>query len=130
VPALGAGCRWFESSHPDQVLSGARENDVTREVRIFQPTKTAMQSGRAKTSGWVLEFEPAARNTPDALMGWVGSSDTNVQVKLRFDSAEDAVAHAEKEGWTYTVQQPKQRRIRPKAYADNFASGRIQTWTH
>ena len=103
---------------------------MTREVRIFQPTKTAMQSGRAKTKGWILEFEPAARNTPDALMGWAGSSDTDAQVKLRFDSAEDAVAHAEKEGWTYTVQQPKQRRIRPKAYADNFAYTRTQTWTH
>jgi gamma-glutamylcyclotransferase (GGCT)/AIG2-like uncharacterized protein YtfP len=111
-------------------LFGARENDVTREVRIFQPTKTAMQSGRAKIKGWVLEFEPAARNAPDALMGWAGSSDTNAQVKLRFDSDEDAVAHAEKEGWIYTVQLPKQRRIRPKAYADNFATSRIQSWTH
>ena len=103
---------------------------MTREVRIYQPTKTAMQSGRAKTKNWILEFEPGARNTPDALMGWAGSSDTGVQVKLTFESAEDAAAHAEKEGWTYTVQQPKQRRIRPKAYADNFAVNRVQSWTH
>jgi hypothetical protein len=103
---------------------------VTREVRIYQPTKTAMQSGRAKTKNWILEFDPDARNTPDALMGWAGSSDTEVQVKLAFESAEDAAAHAEKEDWTYTVQQPKQRRIRPKAYADNFAVSRVQSWTH
>ena len=103
---------------------------MTREVRIFQPTKTAMQSGRAKTTGWVLEFEPGARNAPDSLMGWAGSSDTNAQVRLRFDNEEDAVAHAKKEGWTYTVQQPKIRRIRPKAYSDNFNVNRVEPWTH
>lgn len=100
------------------------------EVRIYRPAKTAMQSGRAKVGSWVLEFSPAASNRPDPLMGWAGSSDTNAQVKLNFDSADDAVAYAQKKGWTYTVQQPKERRIKPKAYADNFATNRRQTWTH
>jgi hypothetical protein len=100
------------------------------DVRIFKPTKTAMQSGRGKLRDWVMEFEPGARITPDPLMGWSGSTDTRAQVQLRFASAEEAVAHAEKNGWTYTVQQPKQRQIRPKAYADNFAVKRVQPWTH
>ncbi len=100
------------------------------EVRIFQPTKTAMQSGRARTRGWVMEFEPGARIDPDPLMGWAGSSDTRAQVRLDFASAEEAVAHAEKNGWTYTVQAAKQRRIRSKAYAANFSVNRTEPWTH
>ena len=99
-------------------------------VRIFKPAKTAMQSGRGKTQSWVMEFEPGARIEPDALMGWSGSADTRAQVKLRFASAEEAVAHAEKNGWAYAVQAPKERQIRPKAYADNFAVKRVQPWTH
>ena len=100
------------------------------EVRIFKPAKTAMQSGRAKTKDWVMEFEPADASTPDPLMGWQGSSDTRRQVHLHFHSEEDAVAHAKKHGYSYTVQRPKERRIKPKAYADNFAYGRKFPWTH
>ena len=100
------------------------------EVRIFKPAKTAMQSGRGKTKDWVLEFEPLDRGTPDPLMGWVGSADTRKQVRLTFDSADEAIAYAEKHGYGYTVEKPKDRRIKPKAYADNFAFGRKRPWTH
>ena len=99
-------------------------------VRIYKPAKTAMQSGQAKTKDWVLEFEPADRPAPDALIGWCGSADTNRQVRLRFDSEADAVAYARRRGWRYTVAKPKQRRFRPKIYADNFAHDRAQSWTH
>ncbi len=36
-------------------------------ARIYQPAKTAMQSGRALTKRWLLEYEPEsgrARSTP------------------------------------------------------------------
>ena len=99
-------------------------------VRIFRPAKTAMQSGRAKTQKWVLEFEPTDPSRPDPLMGWNGSGDTDRQVRLRFASAEDAVAYAERHGYEYTLIRPKERRIRPKAYSDNFAWTRAQPWTH
>lgn len=100
------------------------------EVRIFKPAKTAMQSGRGKTKDWVLEFEPLDRGTPDPLMGWVGSADTRKQVRLTFDSADEAITYAEKHGYGYTVEKPKDRRIKPKAYADNFSHGRKRPWTH
>lgn len=100
------------------------------EVRIFRPAKTAMQSGRGKTRDWILEFEPADPGRPDALMGWVGSADTRKQVRLSFDTAEEAIAYAEKHGYAYTVEKPKDRRIKPKAYADNFSNGRKRPWTH
>ena len=100
------------------------------EVRIYRPAKTAMQSGRGKLKSWVLEFEPSDAGRPDSLMGWVGSADTSKQVRLHFPSADEAVAYAEAHGLAYTVEQPKERRIRPKAYADNFANGRRRPWTH
>ncbi|MEQ8604185.1 MAG: ETC complex I subunit [Marivibrio sp.] len=100
------------------------------EVRIYKPAKTAMQSGRAKTKDWVLEFEPADGGRPDPLMGWSGSRDTRKQVKLRFHSEEEAIAYAQKHGYTYTVEKPKARTIRPKSYAANFAYDRVRPWTH
>lgn len=100
------------------------------EVRIFRPAKTAMQSGRAKTHEWVLEFEPKDAARPDPLIGWVGSADTRKQLRLTFETMEEAVAHAKRNGYVYTVQQPKERQVKPKAYADNFASNRPMPWTH
>ena len=89
-------------------------------VRIYRPAKTAMQSGRANTKRWVLEFEPAAPKAHDPLMGWVSSGDTRAQVRLRFSTKEDALAYAQKRSFTATVEEPHERRIRPKSYADNF----------
>ena len=100
------------------------------EVRIFKPAKTAMQSGRAKTNNWVLEFEPQDAARPDPLMGWTGSADTSKQVRLNFESKEEAISYAKKHGYAYTVQEERSRAIKPKAYADNFAYDRIAPWTH
>ena len=91
------------------------------EVRIYKPSKTAMQSGYANTRRWVLEFEPGAPKITDPLMGWIGSADTRGQVRLRFGSKEEAIAFANKHGLNYRVQEPRSRRIRPKSYADNFS---------
>lgn len=41
-------------------------------ARIYQRTKNAMQSGRARTDSWVLEYEPAEAKRPDPLTGWAG----------------------------------------------------------
>jgi len=99
-------------------------------ARIYQPAKTAMQSGRAKTRKWVLEYEPTRRQQLDPLMGWPGGSNTMGQVRLSFDTLDDAVAYARKHGLAYNVQQPKERNIRTKAYADNFAVSRKVPWSH
>ncbi len=99
-------------------------------ARIYKPAKTAMQSGSARTQEWVLEPEPSARKTIDPLMGWSGSSDTAVQVMLSFDSRDEAIAYAERNGIAYTVAEPKPRKHTRKAYADNFKFGRIGSWTH
>jgi hypothetical protein len=103
---------------------------MTNHARIYQQAKTAMQSGWAGTGEWVLAFEPAERRRTDPLMGWSGSADTQTQVRLRFADRAEAVAYAEKHGLAYEVELPKGRRVRPKAYADNFRFGRLENWTH
>jgi len=95
-------------------------------VRIYQPAKNAMQSGRANAKLWLLEHEPMAAKQPDPLMGWIGSGDTLSQVRLRFSSLDEAVAYAKDNNLEYTVTEPKQRRIRPKNYSENFAYDRIR----
>ena len=100
------------------------------DVRIYRPAKSAMQSGRAGTGHWLLEFAPGAARARDRLMGWTGSSDTMDQIHMKFPSREDAVAFAEKHGLDYRVEAPRERRIRPKNYADNFAAERDGNWTH
>ena len=99
-------------------------------VRIYRPAKTAMQSGRAKTQEWVLEFEPARPKLVEPLMGWTSGRDTREQVQLFFDTPGAAVAYAEKRGFAYTVEQPRERAVKPKSYADNFRAGRVGNWTH
>ena len=86
-----------------------------------------MQSGRGQTRKWVLEYEPATRQEPDPLMGWTSVRDTLNEVRLRFDSREDAVAFAKKHGLDFTVIEPQEPIERPKNYADNFRWDRVRT---
>lgn len=79
-----------------------------------------MQSGRGKIGQWLLEYETATPRQPEALMGWTASGDTLNQVKLTFDTLEDATGFAEKEGLAYTVMPEHQRRVKPRNYGDNF----------
>jgi ETC complex I subunit conserved region len=89
-------------------------------ARIYQPAKTATQSGWAKTRRWVLEPEPKSRRQADPLCGWLGSDDTDQQVQLWFPSKEAAVAYAKRRGIEYRVFEPHRPVMRPKSYADNF----------
>jgi len=101
-------------------------------ARIYQPARNAMQSGTARTHGWVLEFAPATMRAIDPLMGWTSSDDMDSQVHLRFDSREAAEAYAQAHGIDYDVTLPKARKpnIRPRGYGENFATDRKTVWTH
>ena len=99
-------------------------------ARIFRPAKTAMQSGRAKSADWVLEFEANDARRSDPLMGWTQTSDTDGQVRLTFDTKEDAVRYAETHAIAFQLVDPKPAKRIIKAYADNFAFGRKIPWTH
>jgi hypothetical protein len=96
------------------------------QVRIYRPAKNAMQSGRANSRQWLVEFEPTDRKQPDPLMGWSGSRDTRSQLRLKFDSKEEAVAFAQREGYDYTVTEERPAKApKPKSYADNFRFDRV-----
>jgi len=99
-------------------------------ARIFKPAKNAMQSGVAKTKVWQLDYEPELPRVVEPLMGWTSSSDMKQQLTLHFATREEAVAYCERKGIPYQVLEPKELKPRVKAYADNFAFGRKQPWTH
>ncbi len=99
-------------------------------ARIYKPSKTAMQSGKARTRDWVLEFEPASARHPDPLTGWISSDDMRGEVRLSFETAEEAVGYCERHGIAFRIQPEQRRATVIKAYADNFAFTRKQPWSH
>jgi NADH dehydrogenase len=101
-------------------------------ARIYQPARNAMQSGTARTKGWVLDYAPASARDVDPLMGWTSTTDTASQVRLRFDSLEAAEEYARANGIDAEVRMPQPRKanIRPLGYGENFATNRKGAWTH
>lgn len=99
-------------------------------ARIFKPAKNAMQSGKAKTREWQLDYEPEQPRAIEPLMGWTSSGDMKQQLTIRFDTRDDAVAYCEREGIPYQVIEPKEPARRQAAYSDNFAFRRAEPWTH
>lgn len=99
-------------------------------ARIYQPTRNAMQSGKARTKAWVLEYEPTSPRQVDPLMGWTSSSDMLSQVQLDFDSKDEATAYAQKHGIEFDLFEAHRPTPKPKAYADNFRFDRKVPWSH
>ena len=99
-------------------------------ARIYSPAKTAMQSGKAKTGYWVLEFEPEKPRKIDPLMGYTSSSDMRQQVRLEFDNREQAIAYAERNAIPYQISEAHEKAPKKLSYSDNFRFGRPQAWTH
>jgi ETC complex I subunit-like protein len=100
-------------------------------ARIYRPAKTAMQSGNAKTKEWLLDYEPEQPREVEPLMGWTSSADMKQEVRLQFDTRDEAVAYCERQGIPYRVfEAPPVVTRRRIAYADNFAYQRRDAWTH
>jgi hypothetical protein len=99
-------------------------------ARIYRPARTAMQSGDGKTQRWLLEFAPEQARTIDPLMGWTSSGDMRQQIKLWFDSKEEALAYAGRNGLAAQVEEPKEPKRRTISYSDNFRFTRVAPWTH
>jgi hypothetical protein len=99
-------------------------------ARIYKPARTAMQSGQAKTRDWVLDYEPEEARVVESLMGWTSPGDMKGQIRLRFESKEEAVAYAERHGIPYQVFEGKPAARHGLSYADNFAFSRRGPWTH
>jgi len=99
-------------------------------ARIFRPAKTAMQSGRGQVKDWVLQFEPDSPREVEPLMGWTSSSDMLQEVRLSFETKEEAIAYARGAGIAYQVFEPHERRAKAKSYAENFRPDRKRPWSH
>ena len=90
-----------------------------KKAKIYNPTKTAMQSGRRNNKIWLLVYE--ALNTGiNPLMGWESSKDTMSEIKLEFSTKEQAVNYAKKNNIEYYLVEPQERKIIKKSYTDNF----------
>lgn len=97
---------------------------------IYRPSPNAMQSGRGKSKNWVLVYEPDRSKYIEPLMGYTGSADTQAQVKLSFETLEEAESYARANGIPYTVQPPHSSTPKRTLYPDNFRFDRKTPWTH
>ncbi|KIH92260.1 NADH dehydrogenase (ubiquinone) Fe-S protein 4 [Sporothrix brasiliensis 5110] len=107
---------------PAAVLSGAPMELEARTVRIYKPTKPATQSGDWHGTKWRMDWDVLEKGHrwENPLMGWQSSGDFMQGTHIHFKTKEDAIAFAEKQGYEYFVQEPQERKIVPKAYANNF----------
>ncbi len=99
-------------------------------ARIYKPSKNAMQSGKAATKRWRLEFDSSVAPRTDALMGWTSSADPNGQVRLHFDTKEQAIAFAREHEIPHRVTETAEVKRVIKSYSDNFAYQRREPWSH
>jgi hypothetical protein len=99
-------------------------------ARIYTPARTAMQSGTAKTKEWVLDYELEQPRMVEPLMGWTSSADMKQELRLHFDSKEEAIAYCEREAIPYQVFETRPPARARVSYSDNFAYPRREAWTH
>ena len=99
-------------------------------ARIYRPAPNAMQSGRGSSKKWVLVHEPATAREIEPLMGYTATNDTQAQVRLSFETMEEAEAYARSNGIPYTVQPAHTPTPKRAAYPDNFRFDRKTPWTH
>ena len=99
-------------------------------IKIYKPSKSSMQSGLRKTKQWLAEYIPEKDKIKDSLMGWNSSLDTKEQIKIFFETKEQAIEWSKKNNEQFIVIEPKERKIKPKNYASNFDINRKEPWTH
>jgi hypothetical protein len=99
-------------------------------ARIYRPAPNAMQSGRGKSKQWVLVHEPATAREIEPLMGYTGSTDTQAQVRLSFETLAEAETYARANGIPYSVQPAHSSTPKRASYPDNFRFDRKTPWTH
>ena len=90
-----------------------------KKAKIFKPTKTAMQSGLAKSDKWVIEYivdQPGI----NPLMGWESSTDTFSELNLEFSSKDKAIEYAKKNKIEFEIVEENKRKVVKKSYSDNF----------
>ncbi|XP_012273322.1 NADH dehydrogenase [ubiquinone] iron-sulfur protein 4, mitochondrial [Orussus abietinus] len=103
------------------IVSGVPEEHIkTRKVRIYQPAKSAMQSGTNNIDFWQIDFDTRER-WENPLMGWCSTGDPMSNMKVDFQSPEEAIEHCQKMGWDYYIQKPNRSQPKPRTYGMNFS---------
>jgi len=90
-----------------------------KKAKIYIPAKTAMQSGKRNSKQWLLEFDTLNLSV-NPLMGWMSSKDTLSEIKLKFESKNEAVDYAKKNNIDYYIVEPQKTKLIKKSYSDNF----------
>lgn len=124
ISAAAPSCKEVALDVPCPIATFVRMSTA----KIYRPAKTAMQSGKAKTHQWLLEYERPEPGTPDALMGWNTMPDTIAEIKLWFATKEEAIAYATSKKIDYSVSEPHKAVVPPKAYAENFSAYKRKSW--
>jgi len=99
-------------------------------IKIYKPSKTAMQSGLGKTKKWIAEYISDQETMKDNLMGWNSSVDTESQIKVFFDTKEQAIQWVKNNKYQYFIEEPRIKKVKIKSYASNFDINRKESWTH
>ena len=94
-------------------------------ARLYRPSKTAMQSGKAKTKAWILEYNPTTPLFTNPVTGWTGSSDTPQQLRLSFQTLDAALDYVQKNQIDVTVSPSHDCKTTPKSYSDNFRYDKV-----
>ncbi|KAL6465622.1 hypothetical protein MHYP_G00257550 [Metynnis hypsauchen] len=127
-----SGCLAQKQEKESQLITVDEKLDITtftgvpeehiknRKVRIFVPTRTAMQSGVQNTKKWKMDFDTRER-WENPLMGWASTADPLSNMVLTFSTKEDAIAFAEKNGWSYDITEKRTPKPRFKSYGANFS---------
>ena len=89
-------------------------------ARIYQQPKNAMQSGKANSNKWILEYMPSDRKVADPLTGWAGSCDTDQQIKLQFDNLQAAQTYCKDNDIAHDILATPHKRLKIQSYSDNF----------
>ena len=89
-------------------------------AQLIEEQRNSTQSGKARDGRWVLDFERREPMRPDPLTGWAGSGDTQAQVRITFDTREDALAYAKRNGIDVHIVPAPPVKLKLQAYADNF----------
>lgn len=89
-------------------------------ARIYSPSKTSMQSGKAKTDYWLFHFNTSDTKVKDPIMGWNSTESTDEQISLRFTSLKKALNYASQQGIKVIVENKNLPKIQIKSYSDNF----------
>jgi hypothetical protein len=109
---------------------GTQNGEELMAARIYRPAKTAMSSGQAKAQRWLLEYEPERPKAIEPLMGYTASDDMKSQIRLEFDTREQAIGYAERNAIPYRVFSAHDQLRSSISYSDNFRRDRRQPWTH